>query len=72
MVLIERTAKTYIVKYIANAFRKKTDICSFAPYKEIQRKQKKLPFPINGFETVQEKYILEAYRALIVTYDNSK
>lgn len=38
-----------MVEYIADAFRKETDICSFTPYAEVEWNKKKLSVPVNGF-----------------------
>lgn len=48
---LKSTIETYMVEYIANTLRKKTNICSFTPNKKIQRNQKKLPIPVNCLQT---------------------
>lgn len=45
----QKCCQTYMVKYVANTFRKKADICSFAPYQKVQGNQKKLPLSIYCF-----------------------
>lgn len=47
-----------MVENVANTLRKKTDICSFTPYKKVQWNQKKLPVPIDRLETVGNKFKL--------------
>ena len=41
-----------MVKYIANAFRQKTNIGSLPPYEKVKGYKKKLSVPVDCFQTV--------------------